>query len=129
MQISKIVLAKMSDQVCTKDFVQHKTKRRHAELDFLAYACRRPLPGVPAALPCGRHYVYIYRILHSLLVHATLANWSHTRIRNRSSSEKKTKNSPRAEETLVQNLVIARALAALVHDRVTRFSTSVSCTR
>jgi len=36
----------------------------------LFFACRRPLPGVPAALPCGRHHVYIYHIVHSLLMHA-----------------------------------------------------------
>ena len=36
----------------------------------LFFACRRPLPGVPAALPCGRHHVYIYHIVRSLLMHA-----------------------------------------------------------
>ena len=39
-------------------------------LFFIFLLCLPAAPGVPAALPCGRHHVYIYHIVHSLLMHA-----------------------------------------------------------
>lgn len=61
----------ISNKGVVQDEMRNDTTLLYNIMTFsLFFACRRPLPGVPAALPCGRHHVYIYHIVHSLLMHA-----------------------------------------------------------